>query len=143
MKTLKICSAVLFVLIISAVNVKAQPDRWESDWATEYYDTRCLGVVSISVHQETLFYGRDKGYFWRETFDAVMIDAYNNIYTAHQVLNQAEHWGPNYNGHMEVQFLFRDCNGKLAGISKYRGHVTVNANWEVTAYKDSFEFMCK
>lgn len=143
MKTLKLCSAVLFLLIISAVNAKAQPLRGEGDWGTESYDTPCLGVVSISVHQTALVYFRENGYFWRETFDAVMTDANGNIYTAHQVLNEAGHWGPNYNGHLDVQFLFRDCNGKLAGITRYRGHVTINANGELTAYKDSFEFMCK
>lgn len=88
-------------------------------------------------------YVKENGYFWRETFDAVMIDAFQNVYTADQVLNEAGHWGPNYNGHLNIQLLFRDCSGKLVAITRYRGHITVSANGEVTAYKDSFEFMCK
>ncbi len=127
---------------LTGASLKAQPLRWESDWGVDNYWTPCLGNVTIAVHQTTLMYPKEMGYFWRETFTATMTDEAGNIYFGDQVLNEAGHWDLNYNGHLLVHFMIRDINGKLVGMTRYRGHVTVNAQGELTAYKDSFEFIC-
>jgi hypothetical protein len=143
MKTLKFLMVLCAFALFAPGNVIAQPpERWVTDWSTGDFVVPCLGVVTIYATTTSMAYGKDNGYFWIESLDAVMYDQSGNEYTATEHLNLGEHWAMNYNGRFLDHFSFRDSNGKLVGSFFYKGHFTLNANGEPTATVDSYEFKC-
>jgi hypothetical protein len=143
MKTLKFLMVLCAFILAAPVNVNAQPpEREVMEWSTGDFVVPCLGVVTIYATTTSMFYGKEIGYVWIETLDAVMYDQSGNVYTATEHLSLGEHFTKNYNGRLLDHFSFRDSNGKLVGSFFYKGHFTLNANGEPTAAVDSYEFKC-
>jgi len=78
-KTLKVLMVLCAFALFAPGNVIAQPpDRWVTELSSGDFEVPCLGVVTIYATTSSIAYGRDNGYVWIESLDAVMYDESGN-----------------------------------------------------------------